>query len=148
MPSTAKILTSIHGRRLGLDAKKRLVVNGRVIPSMDDSGALKVVQPAPVAVNTTATLTAAQLLTGLITSTTAAAVTGTLPTGTLLDAAAGLEIDEAFDWYVINTGASNAFTIAAGTGHTIVGAAAVALSTSAHFRSRKTATNTFVTYRI
>jgi hypothetical protein len=148
MPSTAKILTSLHGRRVGIDAKGNLVVEGRIVPSMDDSGALKQIQLTPAVANTTTTLTAAQLLTGIITSTTAAAVSGTLPTGTLLDAAAGLDINEAFDWYVINTGATNAFTVLAGAGNTIVGAAVVALGTTGHFRSRKTATNTFVTYRI
>ncbi len=148
MPSTAKILTSLHGRRVGLDNNKRLVVAGRTVPTVDDTGALKQVQGAPAAFNTTGTLTAANLLTGLITSTTAAAVSATLPTGALLDAAADCLVGEAFDWYVINTGASNAFTILAGTAHTIVGAAAVALSTSAHFRTRKTAAGTFVTYRI
>lgn len=105
-------------------------------------------QVTPVAVNVTGTLTSANLLGGIITSTTAAAVTGTLPTGALLDAASDFAIDEAFDWVVINTGATNAFTIAAGTGHTIVGSATVALSSSGNFRTRKTAASTFVTYRI
>ena len=45
-------------------------------------------------------------------------------------------------------GGANAFTVTAATGHTIVGAAAVANSTSGRFRTRKTAANTFVTYRI
>ena len=105
-------------------------------------------QVTPVAVNVTGTLTAANLLAGIITSTTAAAVTGTLPTGALLDAASDFAIDEGFDWVVINTGATNAFTIAVGTNHTIVGSATVALSSSGNFRTRKTAAGTFVTYRI
>lgn len=148
MPATRSILTSLHGKKVGLDVLGRLVVNGRVVPSADDTGAVKTIQPAPVAVNATATLTAAQLLNRLITSTTAAAVSGTLPTGTLLDAAAGLEIGESFDWTVINTGGANAFTILVGTGHTIVGSAVVALGTSGTFRSAKTAANTFITYRV
>lgn len=148
MPATKSILTSLHGKKVGLDAQNRLVVNGRIVPSADDTGAVKAIQPAPVAVNATATLTAAQLLNRLITSTTAAAVSGTLPTGTLLDAAAGLEIGESFDWTVINTGGANAFTILVGAGHTIVGSAVVALGTSGNFRSAKTADNTFITYRI
>jgi hypothetical protein len=105
-------------------------------------------QVTPVAVNVTGTLTTANLLAGIITSTTAAAVTGTLPTGALLEAASDFAIDEGFDWVVINTGATNAFTIAAGTNHTIVGSATVALSSSGNFRTRKTAASTFVTYRI
>jgi hypothetical protein len=118
---------------------------------LDSSGIFFRMQPAPTAVNATATLTIAQLLTTIITSTTAAAVTATLPTGTLTDAGVmngASAANDSFDWYVINTG-GNTFTVAAAaSGHTIVGAAAVATGTSAHFRTRKTAANTFVTYRI
>lgn len=148
MAATKDILTSIHGKRVGLSRDGKLVVNGRTVVSANDAGASAISQAAPAAVNSTATLTAAQLLGGLITSTTAAAVVGTLPTGTLLDAAADLATDEAFDWSVINTGATNAFTVAAGAGHTVVGNMVVALSTTGRFRSRKTAANTFVTYRL
>ena len=87
------------------------------------------------------------MLGGIVTSTTAAAVTGTMPTGTVLDAASNLQIGDSFDWSVIATGA-NAFTIAAATGHTIVGTAVVATVTSGHFRTRKTAAATYVTYRM
>lgn len=148
MATTATILTSIHGKRVGLDAKKRIVVEGRTVPSSNDTGALKKVVTTPVAVNTTATLTIAQLLSGIITSTTAAAVTGTLPTGTLSDAAGETEINEGFEWAVINTGGTNAFTVQAGTDHTLVGSGAVAANTSGRFVTRKTATNTFITYRV
>lgn len=105
-------------------------------------------QGDPVALNATGAVTAAMIFGGLVTSTTAAAVTGTLPTGTVLDAASDLAIGDAYDWSVINTGATNAFTVAAATGHTIVGSATVALSTSAQFRTRKTAAATYITYRI
>lgn len=105
-------------------------------------------QGDPVALNATGNVTAAMIFGGLVTSTTAAAVTGTLPTGTVLDAASDLAIGDAYDWSVINTGATNAFTVAAATGHTIVGSATVALSTSAQFRTRKTAAATYITYRI
>lgn len=117
--------------------------------TLDSSGLLYKQQPAPSAVNATATLTIAQLLTRIITSTTALAVTGTLPTGTLSDAGlmngAG-SVNDSFDWVVINTGAL-IFTVAAGVGHTLVGAGAVAAATSALFRTVKTAANTFITYR-
>ena len=105
-------------------------------------------QVTPVAVNVTATLTVGNLLSGIITSTTAAAVTGTLPTGTLVEGGSDFAINEAFDWAVINTGGTNAFTVSAGTGHTVVGNMAVAANTSGNFRTVKTALNTFVTYRI
>lgn len=151
MAATKPILTSIHGRRLGLSKDGKLVVDGRVVATMDDNGALGVVQPPSVAVNATATLTTTQVLNGLITSTTAAAVVGTLPTGTQLDTAgtgAGLNTNEGWYWSVINTGAANTFTVAAATGHTVVGNMVVALSASGRFFTVKTAANTFVTYRI
>lgn len=105
-------------------------------------------QATPTALNTTGALTVGAIMGGLVTSTTAAAVTGTLPTGTVLDAGSSFSIGDSFDWAVINTGATNAFTVAAATGHTIVGAATVALSVSGQFRTTKTAANTFITYRL
>lgn len=106
------------------------------------------IQSAPVAVNTTGAVSATAMLGGIVTSTTAAAVAGTIPTGTVMDAASEFAVNDSFDWSVINTGGANAFTVTAATGHTIVGAAVVAASTSGLFRTRKTAANTFVTYRI
>lgn len=105
------------------------------------------VQGDPVAVNVTGAVSAASMLGGIVTSTTAAAVAGTIPTGSVMDAASEFAIGDSFDWSVIATGA-NAFTVTAATGHTIVGAAAVATATSGLFRTRKTAADTFITYRI
>jgi len=105
------------------------------------------IQPTPIALDATGAITTTGMLGGLITSTTAAAVTGTLPTGTVMDLASEFAINDSFDWSVIATGA-NAFTVAAATGHTIVGGAVVATVTSGRFRTRKTAANTFVTYRL
>jgi hypothetical protein len=112
-------------------------------------------QAAPTAKTADATLTIAELLTRIITSTSASAVALTLPTGALTDAgllsalAEDMAVDTSFDWSVINLGSSSgAVTMTASTGHTFVGAAVVAISTSARFRTRKTAADTFVTYRI
>jgi len=105
-------------------------------------------QGNPGVLNATGTLTAAMIASGIVTSTTAAAVTATLDTGAVMDAALKMEIGESFDWSVINTG-GNAFTVtAAATGHTIVGTAAVATVTSATWRTRKTAAETYISYRI
>jgi len=104
-------------------------------------------QGTPGVLNATGTLTAAMILSGIVTSTTAAAVTGTLDTGAILDAAVQMAIGDSFDWSVINTG-GNTFTVAASAGHTCVGTLTVATVTSALFRTRKTAADTFVTYRI
>jgi hypothetical protein len=105
------------------------------------------IQGDPVAVNVTGAVSATAMLGGIVTSTTAAAVAGTVPTGTVLDAASEFAIGDSFDWSVIATGA-NAFTVTAATGHTLVGTAVVATVTSGLFRTRKTAANTFVTYRL
>ncbi|HEX7823351.1 MAG TPA: hypothetical protein VF477_00480 [Mycobacterium sp.] len=105
-------------------------------------------QPTPGTLNATDTLTAALLQGGIVTSTTAAAVTANLELGATLDAAGTFAVGDSFDWSAINTGALNAFTVTASTGHTVVGAGAVALSTSGRFRTVKTAAATFVTYRL
>jgi len=104
-------------------------------------------QGDPVAVDVTGAVSAAAMLGGIVTSTTAAAVAGTVPTGTVMDGASEFAVNDSFDWSVIATGA-NAFTVTAAADHTIVGTAAVASTTSGLFRTRKTDTNTFVTYRI
>lgn len=107
------------------------------------------VQPTPNVLNATGAVTGAMILGGLLTSTTAAAVTGTLPTGAVLDATSSFAINESVDWSVINTGATNAFTVAAAaSGHTVVGNMTVALSSTGRFRTVKTAAATFVTYRL
>ncbi len=116
------------------------------------------VLPVPTAVNATATLTAAvltnngQIFPGyraLLTSTTAAAVTMTTPTGTLLDAAVPfLPIGAGFHLTITNTGGTNAVTLAGGTDVTIVGLATVAALTTGSFFVKRTAANTYVIYRL
>jgi hypothetical protein len=104
---------------------------------------------APSAVNVTATLTTAQVKGDLITSTTAAAVSMTLPLGADLDTAFNNSyINMTFEFSIINTGATNAVTVVANTGHTIVGSATVAASNSGRFATRRTASGTWVTYRL
>ncbi len=127
--------------------------SGGTVPSekwrITNDGVIARRQAAPVARNATTTLTAADIKSGLVSSTAAAAVTLTLPTGT--DTEAGFNsvyTNMAFEWTVINTSASNAVTIAAATGHTISGSATVAAGNSARFVSRRSTTNTFVTYRL
>lgn len=105
-------------------------------------------QAAPGTLNATGTLTAALIMGGIVTSSTAAAVAATLDTGAVMDVAIDLDVNDSFDWSAINTGGSNAFTVTASTGHTIVGAGAVAASSSGRFRTRKTAADTYVTYRL
>jgi len=108
----------------------------------------QVYQGDPVALNATGAVTAAAILGGIVTSTTAAAVAGTVPTGAVMDASADFAIGDAVDWSVITTGA-NAFTVtAAASGHTLVGNMVVAAGKAGLFRTRKTAADTFVTYSL
>ena len=79
---------------------------------------------APVAVNATATLTAAQVATGYITSTSASAVTMTLPTGTLLGAALSAAQGTIFNLFIDNTAGANTVTIAVAVNGILSAAAA------------------------
>lgn len=115
-------------------------------------------QGASTAMTTDADITPAGLLSCLIIGTHAvgATQTYTLPTGALLDAAVEMAVGESIDWNLINASAAAADTITlanAATGHTIVGNVVVvsdngAPANTAMFRTRKTAVDTFVTYRI
>jgi hypothetical protein len=67
------------------------------------------------AINATATATAAQVATGYITSTSAAATTITLPTGTALGSLIGATRGTVLDLYIDNTLGANAVTIAVNT---------------------------------
>ena len=105
-------------------------------------------QPTPTAKAAAATLTAAELTTGIITFDGAAGAL-TVPLGTDLDAAfPSMKVNSSFDFVIINTDASDAATVTANTGCTLVGVAAVAAVTSAMWRVRKTGDATYVFYRI
>ena len=65
------------------------------------------------AINATATATAAEVATGYITSTSAAATTITLPTGTLLGGELAASAGDVFDLVIDNTAGANTVTIAA-----------------------------------
>jgi len=119
-------------------------------------------QPAPTTKTVANTMTIAELLTKIINATptaTGATAAYTLPTGTLCDAGATFEVDDSFDWTIINNAlaAADTITITAGTDHTIVGNPVVqslhastgaTMGYSAVFRTRKSAANTFISYRI
>ena len=80
--------------------------------------------PTTAAINATATATAAQVATGYITSTSAAATTITLPTGTLLGAALGATRGTVLELYVDNTAGASTVTIAVATNGILSSAAA------------------------
>ena len=107
-----------------------------------------VTQVTPTAKTAVATLTAAELATGIITY-TGAAVALTMPLGADLDVAfPSMKVNSCFDFYIINIGGTNAATVTANTGVTLVGVAAVAANTACNWRVRKTADATYVAYRV
>ena len=89
------------------------------------------------------------MLGGLVTATPTAGRNIQLPTGAAMELASSFAINDFFDWSVI-TLAAFALTTTVNTGHTLVGSGATAATSgsAARFRTRKTAADTFVTYRI
>lgn len=145
-----------------------IVVNAGAAPAYYEVGTAPIVQTlnpyvqsSPAAKTVAVTLTAGELLGRIITGTHTAGATQayTLPTGPLMEAASDFLVNDSFDWTLINLSAASAdtITVAAGSGHTIVGNAIVQSANastggiygnSGLFRTRKTATDTFVTYRV
>jgi hypothetical protein len=88
------------------------------------AGTAEITHATTAAINATATATAAEVATGYITSTSAAATTITLPTGTLLGAALGAVRGTVFDLYVDNTAGASTVTMAVATNGILSSAAA------------------------
>ena len=76
------------------------------------------------AINATATATAAQVASGYITSTSAAATTITLPTGTALGSQIGATQGTVFDLIIDNTAGASTVTVAVNTNAILSSAAA------------------------
>lgn len=152
---SAKIEALIDGTPGADDMPGRLVfattADGASSPTehwrLTNDGVIAYSQPDVTSKGAAATLTVAELKTGII-QYTGAAATLTLPTGTLTEGGfSGIYTNMAFEWSVINTG-SGLCTIGAGASHTIVGGATIAAGASGRFVSRRTAANTFVAYRL
>jgi hypothetical protein len=114
-----------------------------------ETGTLWQYAPAPTSKAAAATLTAAEVQTGIL-NTTGTIYTITLPTGTALDTAFAdvPTTNIGFDWFVVNS-ASGIITIAVGaSGMTSVGTLTISPGVSAQFRLRRTAANTYVLYRL
>lgn len=106
-----------------------------------------VVQRSPIAINAAGAIPLSAMANGVITSNSLLGITCTLPTGTAIDSAMSSRIDDSFDWRVLAVGLFG-FTVGASAGHMIVGNATVGSGSAGVFRTRKTAANTFITYRI
>jgi len=85
---------------------------GAITGNVTGNIANPVITHTPVAINATATATAAQVATGYIKSTSAAGTTITLPTGTLLGAALGAVQGSVFNLVIDNTAGASTVTIA------------------------------------
>ncbi len=113
------------------------------------------VVPAPATATASATLTADQVLNGiLLGSPGSSAASYTLPTVATLEAAipSAAKVGVSFDFSVVNVDGSSSgvITLVAGTGWTIVGLATVVATagTAQMFRARKTGDGTWTLYRI
>ena len=138
-------------------AETTLIINAGAAPVEYQIGVAPVVfgsnyQGTPTTQNTAATLTTAKVMSGLITTTqaTGATIAVLLPNGADMELAAQFDVGDFFDWGLVNlsTGANTVTITNAASGNNINGAAIVAVTSSAQFRTYKTATNTFATYRI
>lgn len=105
-------------------------------------------QAAPVAKTAAATLTAAEITSGLI-SYTGSAANLTLPLATDLDTLlSGAKTDSYFDFWVIDLAGAGRATIVTNTGWTLVGTMASLSGLGVQFRARKTGVGTWTLYRL
>ena len=111
-------------------------------------------QAAPASLTSTATLTIAQLVTGIVLGNPgSSAATYTLPTVALTETLlVNTKVDSSFDFSVINVDGSGSgvITLAVGTGWTIVGLATVAATagTTQRYRARKTGVGAWTLYTL
>lgn len=104
------------------------------------------VQGAPTEITDAATLTAAQLATGLLVLTSAGGDSYALPTVALWEAYLGNVKDNmSFDFAIVSLSGTSTLTV--GTGWTIVGHATMA-TVSGLWRARKTGDSAWTAYRL
>ena len=125
---------------------------GYQVGSGNNSETILSYSDAPQTATDTATLTAAQVVNGMLVATPTANATLTLPTAALIDAAVpNARVGSTFDLALINAApATYTAAFALGTGISNGGNAIVSLAaaTSALFRFRKTAEGAYSVYKI
>jgi hypothetical protein len=105
-------------------------------------------QTTPVAKTAAASLTAAEITSGIITYTGAVANL-TFPTVADTEAlVSSAKNDSCFDLAIINTGGTNTVSVVGGTGWSTVGSLAIAAGVSGQFRARKVGDLAWTLYRI
>jgi hypothetical protein len=157
-------LAKIDGITNGTPAAGKALVLGttKEIGSFRMTGKLFTPQAAPETAADTASLTDAQILSGILEATPTAAAAYTMRTGTQIEAAllaAGFQVQtgDCFDLTIINLGGTgDDITMSVATGVTFVGEvilrpgadAATEHGGQGTWRFRRTAANTFVGYRV
>lgn len=148
------ILGGFNGNSNGLDiraANQYAVVSdglGNPRATYNGTGVGFYTQGAITTKAATATLTGAEVLTGIL-NTTGSSYGVIMPSGTALDTATGgMPTDTGFIFVVINTASGTITMSVSGGGITTVGTLTVLTGISARFLLRKTAANTFVMYRV
>jgi hypothetical protein len=146
------VIGGYNGNNGGLDirtASNYIVLSdgdGNVRATYNATGVGFYIQATPTSKAAVATLTAAEVLTQIL-NTTGTTYTVTMPLGSDLDTGTGgMPTDTAFNFTVINT-ASGTITMAVNTGITSLGSLSITTGTSATYKIRKTAANTFIMYR-
>ena len=128
----------------------KLIINGNInIGNLNILGLLSKYQPAPTLTSVAVDMMV-RMLAGIIINSYTTVYSLALPTGTTVYSSLPT-IDRSIDWSVINTGTiSGTFTITTtgSTGHTTVGNMVVAIGTSGAFRTKISALNTAITYRM
>lgn len=127
-----------------------------VFSSIVNNDTTPIQQGTPFNTNVAATLTAAQMGGGIITSTPAAPIALTLPLATAMDTAnTNTATSNSFDFFVIDISntAANTITMTTNTGWTLVGDMIITPltttgGTSAHFRATRTGAGAWTLYRL
>jgi hypothetical protein len=129
--------TAVASKAIILDASKRVAGVDNILLAQ---GA-----PAEIADGNTA-ITMANLLAKILTmNSSTSGRSPTVPTGTAVNEV--LAIDTAIDWSFLNIG-NQTVTISVATGHTLIGSMAIPTVTKGRFRTRCSAANTAITYRL
>jgi hypothetical protein len=144
-PSTLLVTKIIPGSSLTVSP-----ASGTGIVTITSNGLTT--QGAPSSQDTAATLTAAQLIAGILTSNPSGAVNLQLPLATAMDTALPSTVAEnALDFSVISiAGSTNLPTLTTNTGWTLVGAMTftAVVGNAGRFRARKTAAGAWTLYRL
>ena len=162
-PSTEDVLATVTNGTYTSSAFANgavLIVQAGGLPVVYDIGTEPVVSiggnfgrqgaPAGIPDGGSMVITAAELMTGLITATPSAGRNVQLPTAAAIEAAATFAVDDSFD-FSVQTLAGFALTITTNTGLTLQASGVTGPATAglaARYRLRKTAAGAFSVYRI